>query len=126
VSARILYLDDEEPLVFLMKRMLEHLGHRISAFTKSDEALAAFKAAPNEFDLVLTDMSMPGMSGIEFAESVLAVRPGTLVVIATGHIQNKDVEKARAAGVHAVIQKPNTLDEMTSTVNQLLERARAS
>jgi CheY-like chemotaxis protein len=125
VSARILYLDDEEPLVFLMKRMLEHLGHRISAFTKSDEALAAFKATPHEFDLVLTDLSMPGMSGIEFAQSVLAVRPGTLVVIATGHIQNKDVEKARAAGVHEVIQKPNTLDEMASMVNRLLAEARA-
>jgi CheY-like chemotaxis protein len=124
VSARILYLDDEEPLVFLMKRMLEHLGHRIAAFTRSDEALAAFTATPHDFDLVLTDMSMPGMSGIEFAQRVLAVRPGTLVVIATGHIQNKDVERARAAGVREVIQKPNTLDEMTSTVNRLLGQAR--
>jgi CheY-like chemotaxis protein len=120
MSARILYLDDEEPLVFLMRRMLEHLGHRISAFTRSDEALAAFEAAPQEFDLVLTDLSMPGMSGIEFAESVLAMRPDTLVVIATGHVQEKDVEKARAVGVREVIQKPNTLDEMTRTVNRLL------
>ena len=127
MSARILYLDDEEPLVFLMKRMLEHLGHRIAAFTKSEEALAAFSATPDEFDLVLTDLSMPGMSGIEFAQSVLALRPGTLVVIATGHIQDKDVEKARAAGVHEVIQKPNTLDEMSRTVNRLLgEAARAA
>jgi two-component system cell cycle sensor histidine kinase/response regulator CckA len=120
VSARILYLDDEEPLVFLMRRMLEHLGHRIAAFTRSDEALAAFTAAPTEFDLVLTDMSMPGMSGVEFAESVLAVRPDALVVIATGHIQDKDIERARAAGVHEVIQKPSTLEEMAQTVTRLL------
>jgi len=123
VSARILYLDDEEPLVFLMRRMLEHLGHRISAFTRAEDALAAFKETPDEFDLVLTDLSMPGMSGVEFAQSVLAVRPGTLVVIATGHLQNKDVEKARAAGVREVIQKPNTLDEMARTVNRLLSQA---
>ena len=123
VSARILYLDDEEPLVFLMRRMLEHLGHRISAFTRAEDALAAFKETPDEFDLVLTDMSMPGMSGIEFAQSVLALRPGTLVVIATGHLQNKDIEKARAAGVREVIQKPNTLDEMARTVNRLLSQA---
>jgi DNA-binding NtrC family response regulator len=120
VSARILYLDDEEPLVFLMRRMLEHLGHRIAAFTRCEDALAAFKETPDEFDLVLTDLSMPGMSGIEFAQSVLAVRPGTLVVIATGHLQNKDVERARAAGVYEVIQKPNTLDEMARTVDRLL------
>ena len=123
MSARILYLDDEEPLVFLMRRMLEHLGHRISAFTRAEDALAAFKETPDEFDLVLTDLSMPGMSGVEFAQSVLAVRPGTLVVIATGHLQNKDVEKARAAGVREVIQKPNTLDEMARTVNRLLSQA---
>ncbi len=56
MSARILYLDDEEPLVFLMRRMLEHLGHRVAAFGRSEDALAAFKAAPTEFDLV------PGMN----------------------------------------------------------------
>jgi CheY-like chemotaxis protein len=125
VSARILYLDDEEPLVFLMRRMLEHLGHRIAAFSRSDEALAAFKAAPTEFDLVLTDMSMPGMSGVEFAQSVLAVRPGTLVVIATGHMQDKDIARARAAGVHEVIQKPSSLDEMARTVTRLLSQVDA-
>ena len=65
VNARILYLDDEEPLVFLMRRMLEHLGYRVAGFTRSDEALAAFNAAPAEFDLVMTDMSMPGMSGVD-------------------------------------------------------------
>jgi two-component system, cell cycle sensor histidine kinase and response regulator CckA len=121
VSAHILYLDDEEPLVFLMRRMLEHLGHRVSAFMRSEDALAAFKASPEAFDLVLTDMSMPGMSGIEFAQSVLAVRPGTLVVIATGHMQDKDVDKARAAGVHEVIQKPGSLEEMAQTVSRLLD-----
>lgn len=122
MSARILYLDDEEPLVFLMRRMLEHLGHRIAAFTRSEDALAAFKAAPDDFDLVLTDMSMPGMSGIEFAQSVLAVRPGTLVVIATGHVQDKDVERARAVGVREIIQKPHSLEEMAQTVTRLLSQ----
>jgi CheY-like chemotaxis protein len=123
MSARILYLDDEEPLVFLMRRMLEHLGHRICAFTRSADALAAFKETPDGFDLVLTDMSMPGTSGIEFAQSVLAMRPGTLVVIATGRPLDEDIEKARAAGVYEVIQKPNTLEEMARTVNRLLGQA---
>ena len=122
MSARILYLDDEEPLVFLMRRMLEHLGHRIAAFTRSEDALAAFKAAPDDFDLVLTDMSMPGMSGVEFAQSVLAVRPEMLVVIATGHVQDKDVERARAVGVREIIQKPNSLEEMAQTVSRLLSQ----
>jgi CheY-like chemotaxis protein len=122
VSARILYLDDEEPLVFLMRRMLQHLGHRVSAFSKCEDALAAFEATPTEFDLVLTDMSMPGVSGVEFAQRILALRPDTLVVIATGHLQDKDVAKARAAGVREVIQKPSTIEEMARMVERLLGR----
>ena len=118
----ILYLDDEEPLAVLTKRMLEHLGHRVAAFTRSEDALAAFKAAPASFDLVMSDLSMPGMSGIEFAQSVRAVRPDALVVIVTGHVQDKDVARARAAGVHAVIEKPNNLAEITRTVARLLNQ----
>jgi CheY-like chemotaxis protein len=126
LSARILYLDDEEALVFLVKRMLEHLGHRVTAFANSDAAYAAFAAAPADFDLVLTDMSMPGMSGVEFAEKVLAVRSDALVVIATGHIQDKDVARANAAGVHEVIQKPSSVEEMARTIDRVLERARGA
>ena len=120
----ILYLDDEAPLAVLMKRMLEHLGHRVTAFTCSTEALSAFKAAPASFDLVMSDLSMPGMSGIEFAQSVRAVRPDALVVIVTGHVQDKDVARARAVGVYEVIEKPNNLAEITRTVARLLEQPR--
>jgi DNA-binding NtrC family response regulator len=119
-GARILYLDDEEPLVFIVARMLEHLGHSVAGFTRVTEAIAAFAAAPQEFDLVLSDMSMPGTSGIEFAKQVLGIRPQTHVVIVTGHVDPRDVDRARAIGVREVIQKPGTIDEMTRTVARLL------
>jgi CheY-like chemotaxis protein len=119
-SARVLYLDDEEPLVFIVKRMLERLGHRVSGFTKADDALAAFTAEPESFDLVMSDMSMPGTSGIDFATAVLGVRPDAFVVIASGYVDPKDVERALAAGVRRVVRKPNTIDEMREMVTQLL------
>ena len=119
-SARILYLDDEAPLVFIVKRMLEHLGHKASGFTEAQAALAAFSAAPEAFDLVLTDMAMPGMNGIEFAIAVLKVRPRMLVVIASGYVDPIDADRALAAGVRHVIRKPNTLEEMRRTVTELL------
>src|SRR5689334_6244932 len=119
-SARILYLDDEEPLVFIMKRMLERLGHEVAGFTSADAALVAFTAAPNGFHLVLTDMSMPGMSGIDFAAAVLKLRPETLVVIASGYMDPKDMERAKAIGVRECVRKPNTLDEMRDMVTALL------
>jgi len=119
-SARILYLDDEEPLVFIFKRMLERLGHQVAGFTNAEAALAAFSAAPESFHLVLSDMSMPGMSGIDFATAVLKLRPETLVVIASGYMDPKDAEQAKVAGVHDCIRKPNTLDEMRDMVTALL------
>lgn len=123
MSARILYLDDEEPLVFLMRRLLGQLGFEVAAFTRAEEALTAFTASPAGFDLVLTDMSMPGLNGLEFAQSVLAARPDALVVIATGQIREQDLERARAIGVREVIQKPNTLQEMTEIVSRLLNHS---
>jgi CheY-like chemotaxis protein len=122
-SVRILYLDDEEPLVFIMKRMLERLGHQVAGFTSAEAALAEFGAAPASFHLVLSDMSMPGMSGIDFATAVLKLRPETLVVIASGYMDPKDAERAKAAGVRDCIRKPNTLDEMRQMVTALLPNA---
>jgi DNA-binding NtrC family response regulator len=119
-SARILYLDDEEPLVFIMKRMLERLGHQVAGFTSADEAFAAFSAAPETFHLVLTDMSMPTTSGIDFAASVLGLRPDALVVIASGYMDPRDMERAKALGVRECIRKPNTLDEMRDMITALL------
>lgn len=119
-SARILYLDDEEPLVFIVKRMLERLGHQVAGFTTADAALAAFTAEPDSFHLVLSDMAMPGMTGIDFATSVLAVKPGALVVIVSGYMDPKDMERAKACGVRECLRKPNTLDEMRDMVTALL------
>jgi CheY-like chemotaxis protein len=122
-SARVLYLDDEEPLVFIIRRMLERLGHKVSGFTKAQDALAAFTTEPEAFDLVISDMSMPGMNGIDFAIAILAVRPEAFVVIASGYMDPKEAERALAAGVRRVIRKPNTIDEMRNMVTELLPGA---
>lgn len=117
----ILYLDDERSLVFLVSRLLEHLGHRVSGFTSAAEALTAFKSHPQEFDLVLTDMSMRGTSGLEFAQRVLQVDPRAMVVIATGCVEPNWADHARACGVRDVIEKPATVDAMAKAISRLLE-----
>ena len=119
-SARILYLDDEEPLVFIVKRMLERLGHEVAGFTSAEAALGQFRAAPESFHLVLSDMSMPGTRGIDFAASVLKLRPQALVVIVSGYMDPADMERARAAGVRECVRKPNTLEEMRDMITALL------
>jgi DNA-binding NtrC family response regulator len=120
--ARILYLDDEEPLVFLVTRMLQLLGHQPSGFTVAKEALAVYRAAPDAFDLVLTDLSMPTMGGIEFAKEILAVRASAAVAVLTGHADPKDVAAARAAGVMDVVSKPGTIQQMEEVLKDLFAK----
>jgi DNA-binding NtrC family response regulator len=117
---RILYLDDEEPLVFLVTRMLKMLGYKPAGFTKASEALEAFRDDPQKFSLVLTDLSMPGTSGMDFARQILAISPGAPIVIVSGCIDPADVERAHLIGVRTVIQKPSTVEEMGQTVGHLL------
>ena len=117
---RVLYLDDEQPLVVLVSRMLEHLGHAVLGFTNAEQALKAFEACPREFGLVLTDMSMPGMSGLEFAQQILALDPNATVIIATGCADPNWADHARASGVRDVIEKPSTIAAMEEALNRLL------
>jgi PAS domain S-box-containing protein len=119
---RILYLDDEESLVILAKRMLERMGYRVTGFNDSTQALAAFETAPDDFDLVLTDLSMPGMSGMEVSRRVLQIRPDIPVLLATGYLRNEDVEQARSIGIREVIWKPQTIGEMGDLLAQQLEK----
>lgn len=120
---RVLYVDDEPALVFLITRALEKLGIDTRGFASADEALAAFKREPEAFTLVLTDFTMPGgMSGLELAQAVLAIRPQTAVVIATGAIDPADAKRAAAVGVRTVIQKPPKVAEMAALVSGLLRQ----
>jgi PAS domain S-box-containing protein len=119
---RILYLDDEESLVILAKRMLERMGYAVTAFNDSGKALEAFETAPQDFDLVLTDLSMPGMSGMEVSRRVLQIRPDIPVLLATGYVRNEDVEQARVIGIREVIWKPQTIGEMGDLLAEQLDK----
>ena len=120
-AERILYVDDEPMLVFLVTRALEKLGIASQGFSSADEALAAFGREPHAFTLVLTDLTMPGgMSGLELAQAVLAIRPDAKVVIASGCIDPAEERRAADVGVHTVIQKPAKVAEMARLVSELL------
>src|SRR6202012_1709203 len=109
-GGRILYLDDEEPLVFLVTRLLQKLGFEAVGFTEPAPALESFKRDPDQFVLVLTDLSMPNGSGLESAQEILATAPRTRVAILTGHLDEQAVSRANAIGIRAVEQKPLTIE----------------
>ena len=116
----ILYVDDEASLVNLAERYLARLGYRVTGHTRAADAVAAFRADPQAFDLVITDSNMPGMSGTDVAKQILTLRPGTPVVLTSGYLRPAEIEQARALGIREVILKPNTIDELGPAVRRLL------
>jgi DNA-binding NtrC family response regulator len=124
-AARVLYVDDEPTLVFLIIRALEKLGIAAQGFANAAEALSAFGREPQAFTLVLTDLTMPGgMSGLELAQAVLAIRPDVAVVIASGRIDPAEARRAAAVGVRTVIQKPAKVADMARLVSGLVRELR--
>ncbi|MBI5504314.1 MAG: PAS domain S-box protein, partial [Deltaproteobacteria bacterium] len=115
----VLFLDDEESLVFLVTRLLTRLGYRVSGYTHVPSALAAVRADPADFDLVVTDLNMPGMSGLEVAREMARLRPQLPVVLASGYITDELRTQAQQAGVRRLIYKPNTVEELCEAVQHL-------
>ncbi|MSQ72835.1 MAG: PAS domain-containing sensor histidine kinase [Betaproteobacteria bacterium] len=116
---RILYLDDDEAMVFLVKRLLERHGYGVSAHTNQREALVALREDPASFDLVVTDYNMPGMSGLEVARAVRAIRDTLPVAVASGFIDETLRREAEGAGVRELIFKPTAVEEFCRIVEQL-------
>ncbi len=115
----ILYLDDDELITFLMKRLLEKKHYRVSVFVDASEALRVFCRDPAQFDLVISDYNMPGMSGLDFARAVKARSKQTPVAITSGHIHDSLRTEAPAAGVNELIYKPDTVEELFAAVDRL-------
>ena len=112
----ILYVDDEESLILLMQRLLERQGYRFSGYTDPREALAAVRANPEQFDLVVTDYNMPYLSGLELASALKEMRVDLPIVLASGYITEELRAKAPAAGIRELIYKPNTVDDLCEAV----------
>lgn len=117
---RVLYLDDDASHLALISRWMRTLGHSVLAFSSAEEAISAFRANPAGFDLVLTDMSMHGMSGLEFAHQIMNIQPRTKVVISSGSKDPNWADFARTSGVYEVVLKPETLEEMAKVLERLL------
>jgi PAS domain S-box-containing protein len=118
---RLLMIDDEDALVRYQSRLLERLGFHVSGFTSPTAALAAFRADPSAFDALLTDLNLPGISGLDILAEVLRIRPGFPVILLSGLVTEELNAAASARGAGAVIMKPGTSEELVATLHRLLE-----
>jgi len=114
----IVYVDDDESLVILMTRLLERLGYRVTGFTDPAAAVQSFNEGLS-YDALVTDLSMPQMSGFDVASAAKKARPEIPVVMTSGYVQAKDEELAKSIGVKQIILKPNTVDDLAQSLAQL-------
>ena len=121
-SEHILFLDDEEVLAGMGKVMLERLGYTATAHTSSIEALADFIHDPQRYDLVITDQTMPAMTGIDLARRMRQIRPDLPVILCTGFSNLVNEETARSIGIQAFALKPLTKNVIGRLVRDVLER----
>ncbi len=120
-TENILLVDDKRVVLQSEKEMLEQLGYHVSCLTSSEDAFYLFQQKPNDFDLVVTDMTMPDMTGDELAKNVLSIRPDVPIVLCTGYSEKINKEKAQALGIRGFISKPVRLMDFAKTIREILD-----
>ena len=121
-ARRVMYIDDEEALVFLMSRVLQRSGYQVSGFHNPEQALQVLQERAGDFDVVVTDLSMPGMSGFQLARAIKEVRPDLPVVVTSGYVRPEDREVALEIGVCELVLKPDTVEELAVVLERVLGR----
>jgi PAS domain S-box-containing protein len=120
-SERILFIDDEQPLVEIGKLMLERLGYSVATRTSSIEALELFKADSDRFDLVITDIVMPNMTGDKLAKKIMDIRADIPIVLCTGYSEKFTRRNASEMGIQTLLMKPLVMRDLATVVRQAIE-----
>jgi PAS domain S-box-containing protein len=118
---RVMYIDDEESLVYLMTRMLQKSGYHVTGFSDAEQALQILREQPGAFDVIVTDLSMPGMSGFHVAQAIREIRADLPVVVTSGYVRAEDRETARQVGVRELVLKPDTVEELAGVLEKVFE-----
>ncbi len=120
---RVLFVDDEPDLAAVGERVLTKLGYRVTALTDSREALARFTAGPHDFQLLITDLTMPGLTGPELAREVHLLNPGLPIVLCTGFSHQDGLRNLAEFGIMRLLAKPLLTHELAQAVREALAAA---
>jgi PAS domain S-box-containing protein len=120
-SGCVLFVDDEATLVEIAGEMLTYLGYEAVTATDSREALKRFSAQPERFDLVITDMTMPGMTGDVLSRELLQIRPGIPILLCSGYSEESAAQKARDIGIRGFVTKPITMTDLAGKIKAVLD-----
>ena len=121
-SETILFVDDEKSIANMTGKILERLGYQIENQSNPVEALELFKVEPDSFDLIITDMTMPQMTGINLADKIKEIRPDIPVILCTGHSAVIDGEKAKQLGIDGFVMKPVSKFKIAKAIREVLDK----
>jgi len=119
---RILLVDDEDAIIAMEKMMLERLGYQVTSRTSSIEALEAFRDSPDNFNLVITDMSMPNMPGDKLSGELVKIRPDIPILLCSGFSETMSKEKAESLGIKGLLLKPIVMKDLAQKIRELLDK----
>jgi len=124
-NERILIVDDEEYLTEMWRQLLKFLGYRVTTTTSSKKALDIFRAQPEEFDLVITDQTMPGMTGAELSQELMGIRPDIPIILCTGYSSRVSIEEAIAMRIRKFFMKPVDTRQLAIAIREILDENKA-
>jgi CheY-like chemotaxis protein len=118
-QAHILLVDDESAFITLAERLLKRGGYRVTSFLRPEQAVAEFQQNPGRFDLVITDIHMPGLSGFELASALRQIRPQLNIILISGALHREEIERAKQDGIRTVFSKPDTADDFARIIQKV-------
>jgi CheY-like chemotaxis protein len=122
-NERILLVDDEQQIIQMLQQVLSDLGYNVKARTSSIEALHAFRANPDKFDMVVTDQTMPNMTGEALAKEILLIRPDIPIILCTGFSEIITREKIKEIGIRELVMKPVVTSEIAIIIRKILDKS---
>jgi PAS domain S-box-containing protein len=123
-SERIMFVDDEQVLTQIFKTQLENIGYKVTTFNDPLEAFRMFKNNPADFDLLITDLTMPNKKGTELSVEVKLIMPDMPIILCTGTVEAEEIESFSHVGIQLVISKPISIHKLATAIRQVLDYSR--
>lgn len=118
---KILLVDDEKQILRMMEQILNSFGYEIAAYDKSRDALSCFESTPYEFDIVITDMAMPGITGDKLVSKIKAIRPEIPIILCTGSSEKIVDARTNGSKPDKVLMKPSGIKQILKSIQMLLD-----
>jgi len=118
---RIMFVDDEVIIAEMGREMLSRMGYEVSTFSNSLQALDAFTASPSSFDLVITDQTMPGMTGVQLARAMMAMRPNIPIILISGFSETITAEDSKKMGIREYVAKPILAQDLNTAIRKVMD-----